>query len=174
MQHELLSRQSAFKECETITAWQKQFVRSSVATQMRFKCICIVGGTCQGKTQKAMSIFGPKSTLKVTCGNCPPNTVPSLIGFDRLKHRAIVWDEIRFDQVLAQRELFQSNAYWQTLGQSNCNAFAYSVWMYSVAMILSTNYWDLDSESLSPSDKEWLEGNVLVTSVPSGDKWYID
>ena len=39
-------------------------------------------------------------------------------------------------------------------------------------MIPCCNSWDLGCSTLTAADREWLEGNVVVTSVPEGEKWY--
>ena len=89
---------------------------------MTMTCDCIrimlvlVGDTLQGKTSKGMSLFGSTRTLKLACGPCPHGVLPSLGALDRHEVKAILFDEIRLDQVLTIRELFQANQYPQHLG----------------------------------------------------------
>ena len=172
VQKELVSRQSAFRSHQKIEEFQRQFLPSTYAVQARFRCLVLLGGTQQGKTSKGMSLGGTSKTLKVSCGNCGPGVLPSLSAFDRHLHDAVLFDEVRPDQVLKNRELFQSNQYVQTLGQSPCNPYAYSIWVYHTAMILCANSFNIESEDLSEGDQKWLQGNMMILNLPDGEKWY--
>ena len=79
-------------------------------------------------------------------------------------------------QVPHNREVFQANQYAQTLGQSACNPFAYSVWVYHVAMILCTNSFEIDATDLSDGDRDWLGGdkNMMLVELPIGEKWFME
>ena len=86
---------------------------------------------------------------------------------DRQAVKAILFDEIRTDQVLTFRELFQANQYLQQLGSSVCNLYTYSVWVYHIAMILCTNNFDLNNKSVSEADRSWLKKNAIVVQLPT-------
>ena len=81
----------------------------------------------------------------------------------RGKHRSIVFDEGDEFMVLQNKQLFQSGLDMVTLAQSNCQQFAYSVWLYGVPLIISTNSWY--DVKVSPSDREWLDRNSVVVPV---------
>lgn len=140
----------------------------------RLRCLLLVGDSRQGKTNKGMSIFGVQHTLKVSCQGLPPGVIPSLARLNREVHRAILWDEVRPDQILGNREIFQSNQWEQWMSQSICNQHAYSVWLYFIPMILSANEFDMDHSSVSAADSEWLHKNILVASLAPDQKWYLD
>ena len=170
----LQSRQSGFLSHAVITEFLLQFETSRYGVDPRKKCLLLVGDSQQGKSTKALSLFSPEKTLKVSCQGLPSGVVPSLGRFDRAKHVAIVWDEIRPDQVLNNRELFQSNAHEQFLQQSVCNQHAYSVWVYHTAQILCANSFDMDSPSLSVGDAQWLDSNVFVARLAPGQRWFLN
>ena len=114
-----------------------------------------------------------EKTLKISCGNCPEGVLSSLAIFDRARHRAVLFDEIRPDQVLKNRELFQANQYVQTLGTSACNPFAYNIWVYCIPLILCASNFDRDHQDISLPDREWLHGNLDLVTLPPGELWYI-
>ena len=151
-----------------------QFQPSKYGFQARFKFLVLVGGTQQGKTSKGMSLMGPEKTYKVSCGGCSSGVLPSLSNFDRDRHQAVLFDEVRTDQVIHHREVFQSNQYVQTLGSSPCNPYAYSIWSYFVPFILCCNEFDIESTSLSAADQNWLSGNAMIVTLKVGEKWFLD
>ena len=169
----LQSKQSAFVSHAVITEFLHQFETSRYGVDHRKKCLLLVGDSQQGKSTKALSLFTPEKTLKVSCQGLPDGVVPSLGRFDRARHVAIVWDEIRPDQVLNNRELFQSNAHEQFLQQSVCNQHAYSVWVYHTAQILCANSFDMDSPPLSEGDAQWLNSNLHVARLAPGQRWFL-
>ena len=172
VQRNLEAQQRAFRTHPEVEKFKLQFSPSTYGMLSRFKCLLLVGGTQQGKTSKGMSLWGPSQTLKVSCGNCGLGILPSLGTFDRAKHAAILFDEIRVDQVLQSRELFQSNQYVQTLGTSPCNPYAYSIWVYHTAMILCANTFDCQDPQLAAGDRNWLQGNLMVVRLPDTEKWF--
>ena len=169
----LQSQQSEFRTHGVITDWMTQFERSRHAVDHRKRCLLFVGDSQQGKSSKAVSLFGPQQTLKVSCQGLPSGVLPSLGRLDRDKHKAVVWDEIRPDQVLNNRELFQSNAFEQFLQQSICNQHAFSVWLYHIAQILCANSFDTESTALLPGDVQWLKSNLTIVELGPGQKWYL-
>ena len=173
IQELLESRNTVFHDHEDIDRFLVEHSAATYGVLSRFHMLVLLGGTLQGKTSKGMSLFGSKKTLKLACGPCPHGVLPSLGSFDRNETKAILFDEIRTDQVLTFRELFQANQYWQQLGSSPCNPYAYTVWVYHIAMILCTNEFDLEDESLSDADRNWIEGNAIIVKLPENEKWYV-
>ena len=169
----LQSKQCGFVSHAVITEFLLQFETSRYGVDHRKKCLLLVGDSQQGKSTKALSLFSPEKTLKVSCQGLPDGVLPSLGRFDRAQHLAIVWDEIRPDQVLNNRELFQSNAHEQFLQQSVCNQHAYSVWVYHTAQILCANSFVMDDPSFSEGDANWLESNIFVAQLAPGQRWFL-
>lgn len=167
------SQNTPFHDHADIDRFMVEHSPSTYGVSKRFSMLVLVGDTLQGKTSKGMSLFGSKKTLKLACGPCPKGVLPSLGTFDRNTTKAILFDEIRVDQVLTFRELFQANQYEQQLGTSPCNPYAYTVWVYHIAMILCTNNFNLEDSDLLEGDRKWLMGNAIIVEIPEKDKWYI-
>ena len=157
-----------------IDEFLRQLSPEKYGVTSRLKCLLLVGDSQQGKSNKGMSIFGVKHTMKVTCSGLPPGVLPSLTRMDRETHKAIFWDEIRPDQILNNREIFQSNQWEQWMSQSVCNQHAYAVWLYFIPMILSANDFDMDHPSISKADSEWLHKNIYVATLAPGQRWFLD
>ena len=156
-----------------ITRFLAQFQERHYAAEFRSFCLLLAGDSRPGESTKAMSLFNIKHTLKVSCQGLPKGVLPSLARFDRSKHKAIVWDEIRPDQVLNNRELFQSNVYEQILSQSICNQHSYGVWLYFTAMILCANEFEMEGADLMAGDSQWLKVNISTAELGPGQKWYL-
>ena len=174
VQASLARQQRGFISHPSVDAWLSQYAAENYGTKSRFISLALVGGTQIGKTSKAMSIFGGSHTLKVSCQGLPNGVLPSLGAFDRNRHRAVLFDEARTDQVLTNRELFQSSQYPQKLSQSLCNQHAYSIWNYGTAMILCSNLMATSVEDgLCPEDEEWMGANVTVVRLAPGQRWHM-
>jgi hypothetical protein len=99
--------------------------------------------------------------------------LPGLARFDRSEHKALVWDEIRPDQVPNNRDLFQSNGYERILSQSICNQHSGGVWLYFAAMILCANEFDMGGPDILPGDSPWLTANISTAELDPGQKFYL-
>jgi hypothetical protein len=173
IQTELRSKQKPYLPHPVVEEYVSGFDKKHMGVRGRWKPLVFLGETDCGKTWKAMSLF-PERTLKVSCNGLPSGIVPSLKEFERQKHSAIVFDEIRPDQILGNRELFQSGQWPVKLGQSNCAQHEYSVWLYGIALICCTNSLKVDPASDTyASDREWLEHNLVVVELQPGQKWYL-
>jgi hypothetical protein len=173
VQQSLQAKERAFVPHPVVGQFMAQFQPALYGEEARRHCLLLVGDSRQGKSSKAMNLFSIANTLKVSCQGLAKGVLPSLADFDRAKHRAIVWDEVRPDQILSNRELFQSNQYTQTLGQSACGQYAYKVWVYFTAMILCANDFPMDSRDTSAGDSEWLRSNLMVAELAPGQRWYL-
>ena len=173
-QEALRLRQNPFKPHPLINSWVPQFTPENYGVKGRTTILAIIGPSKEGKTSKAISIFGVTKTLKVSCQGCPHGVLPGLSSFKRGKHAAILFDECRHDQILLNREFFQSGVYPQSLSQSACNQYAYQLWVYQVAMIICANELKMtEADGLSSSDAEWLRSNVVVVTLPAGQSWFL-
>ena len=175
VQRMLLKTAKPFVMDPVVEDWVSLFHRQEDwGRKGRWKPLLFVGESTCGKSWKAMSLF-PNVTLKVSCNGTPHGCMPSLKGFRRRKHKALFFDEIRPDIVLAWRELYQSGPYRQQLGVSQCGQHEYSVWTYGLPLILAANSFEMKQNSpQAKSDWEWLEMNVLMVHVPPHGKWYHD
>jgi len=167
-------RQNPFKPHPLINSWLLQFTPENHGVRARCNLLAFLGPSREGKTSKAVSLFGISKTLKVSCQGCPHGVLPGLSSFKRGKHAAILFDECRHDQILLNREFFQAGVYPQSLSQSACNQYAYQLWVYQVAMIVCANDLKMsEADGLSVSDAEWLRANVVVVTLPEGQSWFL-
>ena len=174
VQESLRLLQNPFKPHPLITSWLPQFGPVNYGVKARRSVLALIGPSMEGKTSKGVSIFGTKKTLKVSCQGCPQGVLPGLSNFKRELHEAILFDECRHDQILLNREFFQSGQYAQSLSQSACNQYAYQLWFYHVAMIVCANELKMTvAEGLSIADAEWMASNVVVVKLPPGQTWYM-
>lgn len=174
VQQMLQEKQKAFVSHPLIETWLEQYTEANYGVLSRFQLLALVGGSQQGKTSKALSIFGVHGTLKVSCQSCPSGVLPSLAGFDRTRHKCVVFDECRVDQILANREFFQASAHVQQMSQSLCNQHMYEIWCYQTAFVVCCN--DMatsEDDGLSASDADWMAMNVVVVRLGQGQTWYI-
>ena len=173
VQSMLIQSLGAFRPHPRINTFLEQFEQSNYGVKHRYKPLGLFGGSQIGKSSKALSLFGLHATLKVSCQGLPPGTIPSIQRFDRRIHEAILWDEVRPDQVLGAKEVFQSAPWVVALGQSNCNQFAYDVWLYGIAHILCSNAFPMtEAEGQSTEHADWLSSNIIDVTLPEGQCWY--
>ena len=170
----LNSQLSDFRHSPVIDSWQRQYDQNCKGKLHRFKSLLFLGGSEQGKSQKAKSIFGPERTLVVNCQGLG-SALPSLRGFDRATHRAILFDEGNEQQVLQNKLLFQAGPNSVALSQSVCNQHRYEIFIYQVAIIICSNRFQLVPDgTVTAEDSECLNKNIIVAKLPAGEKWYID
>jgi hypothetical protein len=177
VQNSLFNQMNPFRNHAIIDNWVMQYQAEKYKTSSRFRSLLLTGGSQTGKSWKALSLWGVGRTLKVNCQGLAPNMLPSIADFDRTKHAAILFDEIRPDQVLGNKEVFQAGAFTVSLAQSNCNIFCYSLWLYQVAFILCSNSFPLsnaDGGTLKDEECDWLQANIDPVHLPSGQKWFFE
>ena len=115
------TEQSSVKRFPLVDLWLPQYCGLSYGRRPRFKFLVLEGASRLGKTQLAISLVGHELTY--AC-NCQEVQEPNLRGFDRAKHRCIVYDEITWETVIRNKVLFQSSAEGMHLCQSKCQQFA--------------------------------------------------
>jgi len=173
IQRQLRKRQVPFMTHDLIDTWYITFAAENYGEVGRSQVLGLIGLSQSAKTWKAMSLW-PEVTLKLSCNALPYGILPSLKEFDRSMHKALCFDEIRPDQILGNRELFQSGQWRVKLGQSNCGQHEYSVWLYFIPIIICANDLVLDPKSLHyKADLDWLEENIVQVELKPGQKWYL-
>jgi len=172
----LSAQMCGFRENRAIDMWIKQYTEDNRGNLMRYITLLFRGGSQQGKTQKAKSLFGDAHTLLVNCqglGSFLPN-LTKLNDPDE-KFKCITYDEIVPKQVLENKQVFQAGNELVALGQSNCNQHKYEIWPYGIAMVCCSNNFPMTvGEGLdSEEDAEWLQSNVAVVELEDANTWYI-
>ena len=120
-----------------IVKWMQLF-SDKIIDKTRFPFLVLNGDSQMGKIRFAARLFGESITLILSCQNIG---LPNLRTFRRHQHRCIVFDEASHIMVFNNKQVFQAGVDSVMLGQSNCNEHAYSVWLYGVPLIVSTNDW---------------------------------
>ena len=163
-----------FKTTPAILEWQAQYLPQNAKHLLRFKPLLLQGGSQTGKTRKALSLYGHQETFSVNCQGLG-TSVPSLREFRRSQHRAILFDECSSPQLLANKLLFQSGVDEVAMQQSATNMYSYSIWVYSIPMIICSNHFQMKGTPSAPmaeEDEEYLSKNVIDGSLPPGEKWF--
>ena len=141
-----------------IVKWMQLFT-NNIIDKTRFPFLVLNGDSQMGKTRFAARLFGESKTLILSCQNIG---LPNLRTFRRHQHRCIVFDEASHNMVFNNKQVFQAGVDSVMLGQSNCNEHAYSVWLYGVPLIVSTNDWLLGA---TPEQKVWILRNSVQVDV---------
>ena len=74
---------------------------------LRFRPLLLRGQSRTGKTCQAQSLYGIEDTLLLNCQGFK-DCMPSIRGFQRPVHQAILWDEISPAPLCANMLIFQS------------------------------------------------------------------
>ncbi|CAE7310316.1 unnamed protein product [Symbiodinium sp. CCMP2592] len=135
-----------------VVEWMQLF--ATVGTRARFPFLVLVGPSQYGKTEYAKRLWGAERTLVLSCEGIRQ---PNLKGFQRQVHKCIVFDEGNEEMILSNRQLFQAGLNECMLAQSNCQEHCYSVWLYGIALVISTNTWI--------GEDPWLAKNAVVVRV---------
>jgi hypothetical protein len=147
-------------------AWLQQFAASArglAPPLLRFKPLIYDGPSRTGKSERAVSWFGPQGTLVL---NCQGVAAPHMKGWLSGRYRAVVCEESHWTLLWSNRLLFQSGRQPVLLGQSACNEHAYTVSVYGTPMILtSNNFWE-DCEDTAA--REWITANCLPLRLGQG------
>ena len=127
-----------FKHFPRITEWQKQYLVELRGFIRRFKFLVLVGDTSLGKTVLAKSLFGEAETYY-----CDMQTAEEA-DLRRFRHgidKALLLDEITWQQVISHKVMFQAGIDGVELSRSKCNQHSYWRFLYGVPIICCTNQW---------------------------------
>ena len=173
VQDQLRRRQWPFVPHPLVQNWVRSFAAEHWGVRSRWPCLGLVGDSQTGKTCMGMSLW-PGRTLKVSCNGLPRGIMPSLKSLNRAHHDAILFDEARSDQILGNREIFQSGPHACKLSQSACGQHEYSLWLYSIPLICCSNNLSVDTTSATgASDKEWFDKNVVMVELAPWQRWFV-
>jgi hypothetical protein len=104
-----------------------------------------------------MHWFGADGTLRL---NCQGVAAPSMQRWVGGGFRAVVFDEGGWELVHGNKMLFQAGPDPVELGQSPCGAYTYSVLVYGVPMVITSNdFWK--GCPAAGEVKDWLTANIF-------------
>ena len=138
VQKKLRRKLKRFKTYPVIATFMQQYTEDNMGEKSRFLFLVFEGPSSVGKTVLAKSLFGEEATYYYNMQNAKE---PDLRRFCYLKHKALLLDEISWQQVIRLKVLFQAGVDGVDLGASQCNQFAYWRFLYGVAIICCTNKW---------------------------------
>ncbi len=150
--------QPLMKEPVRIEQVDSLFLPQFGQPMFRRKFLVLTGPTRLGKTIYGRGLLGHDVTLEL---NCSGVLHPDLREYDPLRHKAILFDEASCEMVLAHRKLFQGPVEEVTLAHSSTNMYSYAVFVYGVAMLITSNSWRRELQDCTPEDQEWLRGNSI-------------
>ena len=138
--------------------WLAQYASLEAGqSPLRFRCLVYDGPSRTGKTQRAMHWFGADGTLRL---NCQGVAAPSMQRWVGGGFRAVVFDEGGWELVHGNKMLFQAGPDPVELGQSPCGAYTYSVLVYGVPMVITSNdFWK--GCPAAGEVKDWLTANIF-------------
>ena len=164
-----IQQQQQAAAAELLRPLQKEPVELPEVTQLflpqftrpmhRRKFLVLNGPTRLGKTVYARSLFGADHTYET---NCSGVLEPDMREYDVLRHRCVVFDEASVHLVLKHKKLFQAPPAEISLGHSATGMYVYRIWVWNVALIVTSNVWTTELEQLAEEDREWLEGNAIL------------
>ena len=154
-----------------VTEWQRQFWIVHYANRGRHTMLAFVGGAMHGIRSKALSLFGVDKTLVVSCLFSPKGRLPDLTSFISGRHLAILFEDIRLDQILENRAIFAPPSPPQ-LPESLCNSGVIEVYGYQTALIASSDYLPFtESDGLSEGEAFWMNLNIRKVTLEKGEIW---
>ena len=134
--------------------------------------LAFVGGAMQGQRSKALSIFGVDKTLVVQCLFSPKGALPDMSAFISGQHLAILFEDIRLDQILENRAFFAPPSQPQ-LPESLWNSGVIEVYGYQTALIASTSHLPCtESDGLSEGEAFWMNLNIRKVTLEEGETWF--
>ena len=136
VQAEIAKTSKEFKGYEAIEKWKASAL---LPFQRRKKFLVMEGPSGVGKTEYVRGLFGYDALLELNAANC--GTSPDLRGFERSKHKVILFAEASVDMVLQNRKLFQAPACYIDLGHSPTGRDVYKVFLNDACLVVASNRW---------------------------------
>ena len=153
------------------TAWQKLVLE--VPRGSRTPILALVGGALEGKSFKCISIFGRPKTVVVHCAGYPTGVLPRVDLTER--HAAVLWEDIRVDQLLHNREVFASGRPSPPVSEVCMNHGNHQYDQQPLAMMLCANFLPMTvSEGLSAEETFWMHLNVWKVTFEAGTRWCLE
>ena len=164
-------RLQLFRDHPITRAWHKLVLEMQHGS--RTPILALVGGAMLGKTCKCVSFFGNSKTVRVQCSGFPTGVLPAvdLEG----QHAAVLWEDIRVDQLLHNRRVFAEGRVSPPGSQVFLSHGNHQVDHPPVAMMLCANFLPMTvSEGLSAEEALWMHHNVWKVTLDAGTRWWLD
>ena len=147
--------------------WEDSFL----SLQFRWKILVLRADSASGKSTFAEGLFANPYAITVE-----EAVQLDLKGFDYQAHDGIVLDNVNtFGQVLQWRAVLQGRNAKSKGGQSATNVFAYSQYLFGVAVVATFDLDAPDAYLIDPDHAEhssWLVKNTVRVQLPRGETFY--
>ena len=91
------------------------------------------------------------------------------------RHAAVLWKDIRVDQLLHNREVFVSGRPSLPVSEVFVNHGNHQNHQHPLAMMLCANFLPMTvSEGLSAEEALWMHHNVWKVTLEAGTRWWLD
>ena len=158
-QQALSVRRRPFITIPLVERWREQYSNH----EFRYRFLVLDGPSRLGKTQFGLSLTPSNCEyLELNCAGGGPIDFRS---FKFGRHGLILFDEAEPQQILAQRKAFQAGPGDVQMGQSATSIFCYTVVLYQVRMVVSSNRWELMLSTLNKADHDWIVENSYFVKV---------
>ena len=152
---------------QQVEEWKDRFLE----LDFRWKMLVLWADSASGKSTFAEGLFDNPYLLTVEEAD---NL--DLRCFDYERHDGIVLDNVNtFKQILKWRALLQARNSKSKGGQSATNIYAYTQYLFSVAVVVTV---DLDApdafllDEQSSKHSKWLVKNTVLVQLPRGQTFY--
>ncbi len=160
-----------FRDHPTVTNWHRLVLERQPGT--RTPILAFVGPSGNGKTSKAVSFFGNSQTVRVHCQNFPTGVLPA-VDLDG-RPAAVVWEDMRADQLLNNRWIFAAGAVAPPRSAGFASHGNHQVDQPPPAMILCCNFLPMSvSEGLCAEEAFWMLHNVWKVTLDADTRWWLD
>jgi hypothetical protein len=151
----------------SIVDWLRQFT-VEMFSERRFKPIVLIGNVGRRHWRHAVEHSGPE-VFRIECSALKGTDCPDLSGCDRDIHSRIVFENIRRETVLSNRQILSSHMIPLEVNRLSSLA-RYSEWLYMVPMMLCADEFIMVDTGLSAECAEWLSNSVfLVEPMPPSE-----
>ena len=133
--------------------------------ETRFKPIVLLGDVSKRDWRHAVDVSGPE-VFQVECSRLKGTDCPNLQGFERDLYSRVVFENIRYETVLNNKQMFTSPMPSVELNDS-CLLECCPQWFYMVPMVLwMDEFHSTDDTRLSSQCVNWLDNNVFLVQPP--------
>jgi hypothetical protein len=143
-------------------SWKEEFLlQYEDLNKHRFNFYVATGPPKTRKSQSIRCQYPIGALLELNCAGVIDPDFRQL----RPHHKAILFDEAHPKMIAKYKVEFQASNAPCTLGTSATNIHAYSKRLYRVQMIICSNRWHEDLQSLPEVDRQWVNDNAIVQNV---------
>ena len=153
------SKSKPYRQLPEAIAWAAQYDPENPLDRYQF--LVLEGPSEIGKTRfvQGALVDKPEKALILDCSDA---VVPALkSNFHRNKHTLVMFDEAHASMIIRCKKLFQASINPVSYGSSPTNAFVHTVWLHGIKLVVASNVWSAEVQSLAAVDKQWIQSNSV-------------